>query len=346
MKQHKMVRFTYSAALVLLGGVLGGGLAWSPGTLYPWSAADSPPQTPQGKHGDANGKGLIDPQIFLGNQTPQGKHGDASAEQQLAELQKLKLPPDVTKAPAGLDPVVWAAYVPADNQMTPERVELGRKLYFDTRLSVDNSVSCATCHDVTRGFTDQRAVSEGIKGQLGKRNAPTTLNAVLLQTFFWDGRSPSLGPPGQDADPQSGRDGHARRGDRLEGHPRRSRVSGGLQEGLRPGNELRGRGPGDRGLRADAGLRRLALPPLPQRRCGGHLGPGPCRLGSVQRQGPLRGLPPDEPLQPAGHRQSLPQRGRVGPPPELRGLGARRPSRPWPKAPRNRSWTNWPWAPT
>ena len=76
--------------------------------------------------------------------------------------------------------------------MTPERVELGRKLYFDTRLSHDNSVSCATCHDVTRGFTDQRAVSEGIEEQLGKRNAPTTLNAALLQTFFWDGRSPSL----------------------------------------------------------------------------------------------------------------------------------------------------------
>ena len=46
-----------------------------------------------------------------------------------------KLEQDVTKAPAGLDPVVWAAYVPEDNKMTPERVELGRKLYFDTRLS-------------------------------------------------------------------------------------------------------------------------------------------------------------------------------------------------------------------
>ena len=162
MKQHKMLRFRYSATLTLLGGVLAGGLVWS---LF---AADSSPRTPQ------------------------GKHGDASAEQQLAELQKLKLPADVTRAPAGLDPVVWAAYIPADNQMTPQRVELGRKLYFDTRLSPDNSVSCATCHDVTRGFTDRRAVSEGIKGQLGKRNAPTTLNAVLLQTFFWDGRSPSL----------------------------------------------------------------------------------------------------------------------------------------------------------
>ena len=96
------------------------------------------------------------------------------------------------KAPAGFDPVVWAAFIPEDNKMTPERVELGRKLYFDTRLSRDGSVSCATCHDVTRGFTDQRAVSEGIEGQLGKRNAPTTLNAALLQTLFWDGRSPTL----------------------------------------------------------------------------------------------------------------------------------------------------------
>ena len=76
--------------------------------------------------------------------------------------------------------------------MTPERVALGRKLYFDTRLSKDNSVSCATCHDVTRGFTDQRDVSEGIGGQLGRRNAPTVLNTALLQTLFLDGRSPSL----------------------------------------------------------------------------------------------------------------------------------------------------------
>jgi cytochrome c peroxidase len=163
MKQHKMVPFRYSAALTLLGGALAGSLVLS---LF---AAANPV-----------------------SQAPRGKHGDASAEQQLAELQKLKLPEDVAKAPAGLDPVIWADYIPADNQMTPERVELGRKLYFDTRLSHDNTVSCATCHDVTRGFTDQRAVSEGIKGQQGKRNAPTTLNAILLQTFFWDGRSPSL----------------------------------------------------------------------------------------------------------------------------------------------------------
>jgi cytochrome c peroxidase len=125
-------------------------------------------------------------------QIPRGKHGDASGAYQMQTLEKLMPQVDLGKAPAGLDPVVWAAFIPDDNKLTAERIELGKKLYFDTRLSADSSVSCATCHDVTRGFTDQRPVSEGIKGQLGKRNAPTTLNVALLQTLFWDGRSPTL----------------------------------------------------------------------------------------------------------------------------------------------------------
>jgi len=123
---------------------------------------------------------------------PKGAHGEATMEYQLQELDKLMPKVDVSETPPGFDPVIWDAFIPEDNKMTPERVALGRKLYFDTRLSKDNSVSCATCHDVTRGFTDQRDVSEGIGGQLGRRNAPTVLNAVLLQTLFLDGRSPSL----------------------------------------------------------------------------------------------------------------------------------------------------------
>lgn len=125
-------------------------------------------------------------------QVPRDEHGAASIEHQQQALDKLLPKADVTKAPAGFDPVLWEAFVPKDNATTPERVALGRKLYFDKRLSDDGSVSCATCHDVTRGFTDQRPVSEGIGGQLGKRNAPTTMNAALLQTLFWDGRSPTL----------------------------------------------------------------------------------------------------------------------------------------------------------
>jgi cytochrome c peroxidase len=78
------------------------------------------------------------------------------------------------------------------NELTPDRIALGRKLYFDTRLSKDGTLACATCHDVSRGFSDHRSVSEGIGDHLGKRSAPTTMNAALLQTQFWDGRAPSL----------------------------------------------------------------------------------------------------------------------------------------------------------
>ena len=127
-----------------------------------------------------------------GRDVPRDEHGAATAQHQEQALDKLMPETDVSKPPPGFDPILWAAFIPEDNALTPQRVALGRKLYFDTRLSDDNSVSCATCHDVTRGFTDQRAVSEGIGGQLGKRNAPTTLNVALLQTLFLDGRSPTL----------------------------------------------------------------------------------------------------------------------------------------------------------
>ncbi len=120
-----------------------------------------------------------------------GPHGDAVAEVQLAALAELK-PADPGRAPPGVDAVAWAASVPADNATTAARVELGRKLYFDARLSNDGTVSCATCHDVTRSFADRRATSEGIGGQTGQRNAPTTMNAALLGNQFWDGRAATL----------------------------------------------------------------------------------------------------------------------------------------------------------
>jgi len=123
---------------------------------------------------------------------PRDVHGAAKVDHQLRLLAKLLPETDPTIAPPGLDPEIWAAFLPADNAPTAQRVELGRKLYFETRLSRDGTVSCATCHDVTRGFTDQRDVSEGIEGKLGKRNAPTVLNTALLQTLFLDGRSPTL----------------------------------------------------------------------------------------------------------------------------------------------------------
>lgn len=119
-------------------------------------------------------------------------HGAMPMDQQLARIDQLLPQVDVTQPPAGVDPVIFEMFIPADNQMSPARVALGKKLYFDTRLSADGTVACATCHDVSRGFTDQRPVSEGIRDQLGRRNAPTTLNTFVLQTLFLDGRAPSL----------------------------------------------------------------------------------------------------------------------------------------------------------
>ncbi|NOT30611.1 MAG: cytochrome-c peroxidase [Planctomycetes bacterium] len=111
---------------------------------------------------------------------------------QLAALEKLGLPAHALAAPQGIDAQAWTASIVPGNEPTAERVALGKRLYFDTLLSQDGTVACATCHDVTRGFTDQRPVSEGIGGKLGRRNAPTTLNAALLSEQFWDGRATTV----------------------------------------------------------------------------------------------------------------------------------------------------------
>ena len=89
----------------------------------------------------------------------------------------------------GLPPVP----VPADNPMTPAKVELGEKLFHDVRFSRTGEVSCATCHEADKAFTDSpRLVSRGIEGLTGTRNAPTVVNAAYLRAQFWDGREPDL----------------------------------------------------------------------------------------------------------------------------------------------------------
>ncbi len=83
---------------------------------------------------------------------------------------------------------------PKNNKLTPERIELGKFLYFDTRLSKDNTISCATCHHPARGWTDlvptEKAV--GFEGRVGPRNSPVVLNAAFSRKQFWDGRARSL----------------------------------------------------------------------------------------------------------------------------------------------------------
>ncbi len=89
---------------------------------------------------------------------------------------------------------------PADNPTTPEKVELGKQLFFDPRLSIDGTVSCNSCHNIMSSGTDNRPTSVGINGQRGGRSAPTVWNAAFLSAQFWDGRAATLeeqakGPP-------------------------------------------------------------------------------------------------------------------------------------------------------
>lgn len=82
--------------------------------------------------------------------------------------------------------------VPEDNPQTPEKVELGKLLYFEPRLSQSGVISCHTCHNLSLGGTDRIATSLGHDFETGGRNAPTVLNAAFLNSQFWDGRAATL----------------------------------------------------------------------------------------------------------------------------------------------------------
>jgi cytochrome c peroxidase len=94
--------------------------------------------------------------------------------------------------PLGVPIDVWNYFIPNDNPMTNAKVELGRQLFFDKRLSADGSLSCSTCHEPRFGFTDGKPLPEGIHGRKGTRSAPTLLNAMFNAGQFWDGRVESL----------------------------------------------------------------------------------------------------------------------------------------------------------
>jgi cytochrome c peroxidase len=92
---------------------------------------------------------------------------------------------DVLKVPLGLKPVP----VPADNPLTAEKVELGKQLYFDPRLSCDDTVSCASCHDPKKGWSNGTPFATGVRSQVGGRSAPTIINSAYSELQFWDGRA-------------------------------------------------------------------------------------------------------------------------------------------------------------
>ncbi len=94
----------------------------------------------------------------------------------------------LTTIPLGLP----ALKVPDDNPITPEKVELGKMLYFDKRVSKDGSVSCATCHDPTMAWAEREPTSTGIGKQVGGRNSPSVINAAFAPRQFWDGRAATL----------------------------------------------------------------------------------------------------------------------------------------------------------
>ena len=97
--------------------------------------------------------------------------------------------PAAPAPPLGLPPIPY----PEGKPPSADKVALGEKLFNDARFSKTGKVSCATCHDAKKAFTDSPLqVSKGIDDQMGTRNAPTVVNAVYFRSMFWDGRSPSL----------------------------------------------------------------------------------------------------------------------------------------------------------
>ena len=131
-------------------------------------------------------------------------NGALSAAQQQAVLSWIQqVRATYYASPASPDALKTAVIqpIPQPPQLDLKKVALGKLLYHDTRLSKDNSLSCASCHDLAKGGTDQAAVSSGVGGAKGGINAPTVFNAAYHLAQFWDGRAADLaaqaaGPPG------------------------------------------------------------------------------------------------------------------------------------------------------
>jgi len=97
--------------------------------------------------------------------------------------------PRILEVPIGLDQYLP---VPLDNPITLEKIALGRRLFFDKRLSKDGRTSCATCHRPSLRFTDGRRLARGVFDREGRRNTPSILNRVYGRSLFWDGRAATL----------------------------------------------------------------------------------------------------------------------------------------------------------
>jgi cytochrome c peroxidase len=105
-----------------------------------------------------------------------------------SQLRILSGQPADYPAPPGLPPIPW----PEDNPYSPARAELGRVLFFDGRLSSNDVVSCAFCHEPAHAFAASAALSRGVNGKPGLRHPPTLINRAWGKSQFWDGRAPTL----------------------------------------------------------------------------------------------------------------------------------------------------------
>ena len=105
----------------------------------------------------------------------------------------VSVPAQPPSAPVPLFPApVIQSFTPSDNPLTDAKAKLGDMIFDEKRVSSDNSVACNTCHSPRNGFTTHTAASRGVGDQIGKRNAPSILNAMFYKSMFWDGRAATL----------------------------------------------------------------------------------------------------------------------------------------------------------
>ncbi len=112
----------------------------------------------------------------------------AAAGMTLQAMEARAARPVVIEVPLGLPELP----VPDNNPMTMEKIELGKMLYFDPRLSINHNLSCATCHDPDLGYSNAAPKAVGVNHAVGGMNAPTVLNSAYATTQFWDGRAADL----------------------------------------------------------------------------------------------------------------------------------------------------------
>ena len=109
-----------------------------------------------------------------------------------AAVKPLHMPAKFTPYPFQMSATFPIPDLPRDNPLIQERVDLGEKLFHETALSRDGTLSCASCHDSAAAFSDPRRFTTGVRDQPGTRNAMPLFNLAWKSSFFWDGRAPSL----------------------------------------------------------------------------------------------------------------------------------------------------------